>query len=97
MKFSEKVYKLCREIPKGKVSTYGEIAKKLNSRAYRAVGQALNKNRNKDVPCHRIVNSKGELHGFATGLKHKAELLRKEGVKIKNNKIIDFEEVLFKF
>lgn len=97
MNFSEKVYNLCRKIPKGRISTYGEIAKKLNSRAYRAVGNALNKNRNKDVPCHRIVNSRGELHGFATGLKNKAQLLRKEGIKIKNKKIQDFERVLHKF
>ena len=97
MEFSEKIYGLCREIPKGKVTSYGEIAKKLNSRAYRSVGQALNKSRNKDVPCHRIVNSKGGLHGFATGLKNKAKLLRKEGIKIKNNKIINFERVLYKF
>ncbi len=97
MNFSEKVYTLCRKIPKGKVSTYGEIAKKLNSRAYRAVGNALNKNKSSEVPCHRVVDSKGELHGFATGLRNKAELLRKEGIKIKNNKIIGFEEIIFKF
>ena len=97
MNFSEKVYTLCRKIPKGKVSTYGEIAKKLNSRAYRAVGNALNKNKSSEVPCHRVVNSKGELHGFATGLKNKAKLLRKEGIKIKNNKVQDFERSLYKF
>jgi len=98
MKFSEKVYKLCKKIPKGKVSTYGEIAKKLDSKAYRAVGQALNKNPYApDVPCHRVVNSKGELHGFALGLKNKAKLLEKEGIKIKNSKIQDFEEISYKF
>ena len=44
MNFSEKVYKLCKKIPKGKISTYKIIANKLNTKAYRAVGNALNKN-----------------------------------------------------
>lgn len=98
MKFNEKVYKLCRRIPKGKVSTYGEIARALNSKAYRAVGQALNKNPYAPfVACHRIVASNGNLHGFASGLENKRLLLEKEGIKIKNNKVLDFEKVLFKF
>lgn len=97
MIFSEKVYELAKRIPSGSISTYRDIAHQLNIKAYRAVGQVLNKNRSKDVPCHRIVNSKGELHGFATGLENKAELLRKEGIKIKNNKVIDFEKILYKF
>ncbi len=49
------------------------------------------------VPCHRVVASSGHLHGFAHGLKAKAELLRKEGVEVKNNKIVDFEKVLVRF
>ena len=97
MNFSEKVYKLCRQIPKGSVSTYKIIANQLNIKAYRAVGSALNKNKSLKVPCHRVVDSKGHLHGFATGLKNKAELLKKEGIKIKNNKVQNFERVLYKF
>ena len=42
--FNEKCYKILRKVPKGKVTTYGEIARKLNSKAYRAVGNAMNKN-----------------------------------------------------
>ncbi len=97
MDFKEKVWDLCRKVPKGRVSSYKIIAEKLGTKAYRAVGNALNKNKSKDVPCHRIVNSKGELHGFALGLKAKKTLLEKEGIKIKNNKIIDFEKILFRF
>ncbi len=98
MNFNEKVYKLCKKIPKGKVSTYGNIARALNSKAYRAVGNALNKNPYAPiVPCHRIINSQGHLHGFASGLKAKQRLLEKEGIKIKNNKVLNFEKVLFKF
>ncbi len=79
------------------VSSYKIIAEKLGTRAYRAVGNALNKNDSKEIPCHRVVNSKGELHGFAGGLKSKKKLLEKEGIKIKNNKVVNFEKVLFRF
>lgn len=97
MNFNEKVYNLCKKIPKGKVSTYKILAIKLNSKAYRAVGNALNKNPYSYIPCHRIVNSKGYLHGFAHGLKAKQKLLEKEGIKIKNYKVLDFEKRLYKF
>ena len=96
--FQSKIYEIAKKIPRGKTLTYKEVAELAGRpKAYRAVGNALNKNKSLEVPCHRVVNSKGELHGFATGLKNKARLLRKEGIKIKNNKIIDFERVLYKF
>ncbi len=104
-KFQKRVYKLCKKVPKGKVTTYKALAKKIGSKAYRAVGTSMNKNpygilncKGKNmVPCHRVVGSSGNLVGFAHGLKKKAELLRKEGIKIKNNKIVDFNKVLFRF
>ena len=98
MGFNEQVWELCKSIPKGKISTYKEVAIALNTKAYRAVGNALNKNPYAPiVPCHRVVSSVGHLHGFASGLKNKRKLLEKEGVKIKNNKVLDFEKVLYKF
>ena len=97
MVFSDAVYNICKKIPKGKVSTYKEIAYLLNSKAYRAVGNVLNKNNNKEVPCHRVVGSSGDLVGFASGLEKKKELLEKEGIEINNNKVVDFERRLFKF
>ena len=97
MKFSEKVYKICKKIPKGKVSTYKLVAESLNSKGYRIVGNALNKNRNKNVPCHRVIKSNGFVGGFALGTKKKIQILKKEGIKIKNNKVIDFEKVLYRF
>ena len=104
-KFYEKEYEICRKVPKGKVTTYKALAEKLGSKAYRAVGTAMNKNpygilncKGKNmVPCHRVVGSSGDLVGFAHGLKKKAELLKKEGIKIKDNKIVDFNKVLFRF
>ena len=97
MNFNEKIYNLCKKIPQGKISTYKILASKLNTKAYRAIGQALNKNPYKSVPCHRVIGSNTNLVGFATGLKNKARLLRKEGIKIKNNKVLDFNEVLYRF
>lgn len=86
--FQEKVYAVCKKIPKGKVSTYKDIAHKMGTRAYRAVGQALNKNPYAPkVPCHRVISSDGSLGGFASGVKNKARLLEKEGVKIVKKRI----------
>lgn len=104
--FNEKIWELTRKVPKGKVTTYRILAEKLGTKAYRAVGTAMNKNPNglmscgyssEMVPCHRVVASNGHLHGFAHGLGKKKELLEKEGLKIKDNKIVDFKNVLFRF
>ena len=67
MNFTEEVYELCKKIHEGKISTYKDIAVALNSKAYRAVGTALNKNKSKEVPCHRVIKSSGEIGGFARG------------------------------
>ncbi|MAG50737.1 cysteine methyltransferase [archaeon] len=97
-KFTEQVYNITKRIPKGKISTYGEIAKALNSKAYQAVGHALHKNPYAPiVPCHRVINSNGKIGGFASGTENKIKLLKKEGIKIKNNKIINFKKVVFRF
>ena len=104
MIFADSVYAVLKRVPKGRVTTYKELAEAAGTKAYRAVGNAMNKNpygllkcRGKGmVPCHRVVNSEGHLHGFAHGLKAKAKLLRKEGVKIKKGRIVDFEKVLYR-
>jgi len=98
MQFNEKVLELTKKIPKGRVTTYKLIAEKLNIRAYRAVGTALHNNKKPIIiPCHRVVNSDGFVGGYAKGIKQKVRLLKKEGVNIKNRKIINFEKVLFRF
>ncbi len=97
LSFNEKCYAVLRKVPKGKVTTYGEIAKRLDCNAYRAVGNAMNKNPySPKVPCHRVVKSNGEVGGFASGTKKKIEMLKKEGIEIKNNKI-DLKKYLYKF
>lgn len=95
--FAEKCYDVLRKVPKGKVTTYKAIADKLGCKAYRAVGTAMNKNPYKNVPCHRVVCSDGRVGGYAHGQKRKIQILRNEGVKIKDGKIRDFEFVLKKF
>ncbi len=99
-KFTDRVYDACRKIPKGKVSTYKEIAKKLRTKAYRAVGQALKCNPHApEVPCHRVVASDGNLGGFAGRMnsRKKMALLRKEGVIVEGGRIKDFEKRVYRF
>ena len=99
-KFADKVYDICRKIPKGKVSTYKQIAKKLKTKAYRAVGQALKCNPYAPAaPCHRVVANDGKLGGFAGKFnsRKKINLLTKEGVIVEKGRIKDFEKRLFKF
>jgi len=88
MSFNEKVWALTAQIPAGKVKTYGDIARKLNTRAYRAVGNALNRNPYAPVvPCHRVVGSTGELTGFAHGLPAKRRMLEAEGVSVTKGRV----------
>jgi methylated-DNA-[protein]-cysteine S-methyltransferase len=97
-KFAAKVYDLTSKVPAGKVTTYGAIAKKMGRpRASRAVGAALRANPTPIVvPCHRVVRGDGGLAGYggAKGIPRKAELLRREGVVVKNGKV-DLSEFLF--
>ena len=94
--FFEKVYAIARQIPYGKVTSYGAIAKALGTaRSARMVGWALNACHNMDdVPAHRVVNRKGVLTGkhHFEGTNLMQQLLENEGVKVVNNQIIDFDE-----
>ena len=78
--FQQKVYNVVKKIPKGQVLTYKEVAKLTGSpKAYRAVGNALNKNPFKEVSCHRVIRSDGKVGGYARGTKVKIKLLKREG------------------
>ncbi len=90
VKFSKRVLTLVKKIPRSKVTTYKLIAQKLNSKAYRAVGAALKSNKNPiKIPCHRVISSGFSLGGYQgkPNSPKKAELLRKEGVKIEKGKV----------
>ena len=98
--FQQKVLDLCKKIPKGRITTYKIIGKKLGKRGqvYRAVGRALHDNKTPvKIPCHRVISSNGSIGGYSRGIKKKIALLKKEGIQVKNNKIINFKEKLFKF
>ena len=97
--FFENVYSVVRKIPYGKVSTYGAIANFLGSgKSARAVGWAMNSSHKfKDIPAHRVVNRNGLLtgkHHFA-GTNLMKDLLESEGVKIFENTVLDFENVVW--
>lgn len=77
--FSQKVLKVVARIPEGKVMTYKEVARRAGkARAYRAVGNTLNKNRDPKIPCHRVIRSDGRIGGYNRGARKKFELLRHE-------------------
>jgi len=99
MDFNNSVLAICKKIPKGKVSTYKLIAKKINSpNAARAVGNALNKNKFLvKIPCHRVVLSSGFVGGYAKGAKEKIKLLEKEGVFVLPKGKINLDKYLYKF
>jgi len=90
--FYEKCYEVLRKVPKGKVTTYKNIANALHSKAYRAVGMAMNKNPSsfldgEKIPCHRVIKSDGSVGKFAQGTPKKIKMLKAEGIEIKNGKI----------
>lgn len=84
------------KIPKGKVSTYKRIAKKIGRPcAYRAVGNALHKNPLAPiVPCHRVVRSDGGFGGEKKGAQSRRNLLEKEGIPIENGRVKISQEIL---
>jgi methylated-DNA-protein-cysteine methyltransferase-like protein len=94
--FFERVYEIVRQIPEGKVTSYGAIAKALGTaRSARMVGWAMNASHNlEDVPAHRVVNRLGLLSGkhHFDGTNLMQQLLENEGIKIKENQILDFEK-----
>lgn len=75
------MYKVVAKIPKGETMSYKEVAEKIGyPKAFRAVGNALNKNRDfENIPCHRVVRSDRKAGGYVRGAKKKLELLQKEG------------------
>lgn len=94
--FFERVYVIVRQIPSGKVTSYGAIAKALGTaRSARMVGWAMNAAHNlEDVPAHRVVNRVGLLSGkhHFDGTNLMQQLLENEGIEVVDNQIVDFEK-----
>ena len=100
--FSQKVYLAVSKIPKGKVSTYKEIAGSVGRpKAVRAVGQVLNVNKNPHkIPCYKVVCSDGSIGGYCRAgrknIQKKIGLLEKDGIKVEGGKV-DLKKHLYKF
>ena len=99
MSFFENVYEAVQLIPRGKVATYGQIARMIGApRSSRAVGYALHANpRPGVIPCHRVVNREGRLApAFAFGGPEiQAQLLESEGVEVGEDFTVDLEKYLW--
>ncbi len=97
--FFERVYEVVKQVPYGRVTSYGAIANFLGAkRSARMVGWAMNASHTiDDVPAHRVVNRMGLLTGkhHFEGTNLMQQLLESEGVKVKDNKVVDFEKLFW--
>ena len=88
MTFNQKVWALTARIPRGRVTTYAELARALGTRAYRAVGNAMNQNPYAaGIPCHRVIASSRKLTGIGSGLVKRRKMLELEGVSCTGNRV----------
>lgn len=98
MNYQYNLQRLLLQIPKGKITTYLEIAHAMNLRAYRFVGQLLKNNPHPDkYPCYKVVQSDGKLGGFALGQAEKIRRLKADGITVKKGKVLDFTQRLYRF
>ncbi len=101
MSKSEQVLKMLKKIPRGKVTTYGELSKASKS-SPRAIGQIMRNNKQPEkYPCYKVVKSTGEIGGYdgcinGKMINKKILLLKKDGIKIENGKI-DLKRFKFSF
>ena len=99
MNLEQHVYKKLMNVPKGHVTTYGDLAKAVGLKnGQRIIGKIMNKNPYPVlIPCHRVVMSTGKIGGYAYGEDVKTKMLSNEGVQIKNGRIENFNKKLFVF
>lgn len=98
LNFFDKVYEVAKQIPFGRVTSYGAIAKYLGAaKSARMVGYAMNGSHGKDVPAHRVVNRKGLLTGkhHFDGTNLMQELLESEGIEVVDNQIQNLDLVFW--
>ena len=95
----QKVYKKLLDVPKGQLTTYGDLAKAVGLKnGQRIIGKIMKNNPYPVlVPCHRVVMSTGKIGGYAYGKHVKMKMLVDEGIKITNDKIESFDKKLFRF
>jgi methylated-DNA-[protein]-cysteine S-methyltransferase len=99
MNLEQKVYKKLLDVPKGQITTYGDLAKAVGLKnGQRIIGKIMNKNPFPVIiPCHRVVMSTGKIGGYAYGEYVKTKMLNDEGIEIKNGNITNFDKRLFRF
>ena len=99
MNLENRVYKKLKQVPSGKITTYGELARAIGlENGQRIIGKIMKVNPLPVIiPCHRVVKSNGDIGGYAFGVDIKKNMLTKEGICIKKNKIENFENLFFKF
>ena len=98
LSFFDRVYAVAKQIPFGRATSYGAIAKYLGAaKSARMVGYAMNGSKGKDVPAHRVVNRKGLLTGkqHFEGTYLMQQLLESEGIVVVDNQIMDFDKVFW--
>jgi len=90
------VYSILKELPVGRITTYGDLAKVVGDVRYsRLIGRFMRENAHPEtIPCYKVVKSDGTLGGYGLGLEKKKELLaKKDGILVKNGKIVNFKDV----
>ena len=99
MNLEQKVYKKLTEVPQGKITTYVELAKAVGLKnGQRVIGQIMKKNPYPVIiPCHRVVKLDGKVGGYAYGEDIKINMLQKEGIKIQDGKILDWNKKYYRF
>ena len=99
MKIDKKIYKKLLQVPLGRITTYGELSRAIGLKnGQRVIGKLMKNNPFPVIiPCHRVVKSNREIGGYAFGVDIKRNMLTKEGICIKNDKIENFEKSFFRF
>lgn len=99
MSLDDIVYEKLLQVPKGMITTYGDLAKAVGLKnGQRAIGRIMNRNKYPGiVPCHRVVMSDGSVGGYAYGQEVKSNMLQKDGVEISGRRVVDFERKRYRF
>ena len=99
MNLNVKVYEKLLEVPEGRITTYKELANAVGLKnGSRVIGNIMKKNPFPIlIPCHRVVKSDGKIGGYVYSERIKSQMLAKEGIKIKDGQIIDFDKEKFCF
>jgi len=99
LNLNERIYKKLLQVPRGQITTYGELSKSVGLKnGQRLVGKIMNNNPYPVIiPCHRVILSTGKIGGYVFGENVKTKMLSDEGIQIENGKIIDLKNKLYRF